>query len=153
MIAAERIGDRGGRFDAELVRAFILTALDHDAARDAVDELVFDHVVAGRFHPSTVAASLRPIVEEIVGAATSGDWQVIADRLIAEARELEESARSGSGRSHRLSHRVRQILLMGAAKVREGLLGVRLVVEKVSHKFQAVSGVVKNVRLGQHPDS
>src|ERR1700742_4231044 len=93
MIAAERIGDRGGRFDAELVRAFILTALDHDAARDAVDELLFDHVVAGRFHSSTVAASLRPIVEEIVGAATPGDWQVIADRLIAEARELEAGAR------------------------------------------------------------
>ena len=44
MIAAERVGDRGGRIDAELLRAFILTALDHDAARDAVDDLL----VAGR---------------------------------------------------------------------------------------------------------
>jgi len=93
MIAPERIGDRGARFDAELLRAFILTALDHDAARDAVDELLFDHVVAGRLRPSTVAASLRAIVEEIVTAAAPGDWQVIADRLIAEARELEASAR------------------------------------------------------------
>jgi hypothetical protein len=93
MIVAERVGLRGERFDAELVRQFILSALDHDAAQAAVDELVFDHVVADHVPASAVAGSLRPILDEILGAATWDDWQVIANRLIVDARELEAGAR------------------------------------------------------------
>jgi hypothetical protein len=39
-----------------------------------------------------VAESLRPIIDEILEAATREDWQAVADRLIAEARELEAEA-------------------------------------------------------------
>jgi hypothetical protein len=85
----QRISEQGGTFDAGLVCDFIRAALGHDAAADAADELIFDHVVVGRFHSSLVAESLRPIIDEILEAATREDWQAVADRLIAEARELE----------------------------------------------------------------
>lgn len=94
--AGQRISERGGTFDAALVCDFIQAALSHDAAADAADELIFDHVVAGRFHSSLVAESLRPIIDEILEAATREDWQAVADRLIGEARELEAEARANS---------------------------------------------------------
>lgn len=90
--AGQRISEQGGTFDAGLVCDFIRAALSHDAAADAADELIFDHVVVGRFHSSLVAESLRPIIDEILEAATREDWQAVADRLIGEARELEAEA-------------------------------------------------------------
>jgi hypothetical protein len=116
----------------ELVRDFIVAALDHDAARDAVDELLFDHVVAGHLHSSVVAASLRPIVEEIIGAATPDDWQAITDELIADARELEVAATSARPKPSRLGRRLtqslRRLVRVGrAAPVEEGVVDRRLV--------------------------
>jgi hypothetical protein len=83
----KRISEQGNTFDASLIRDFIVAALDHDAASDAVTDLLFEHVVAGRYHPSVVADSLRPIIDEILETATCEDWQGAADRLIEEARE------------------------------------------------------------------
>lgn len=51
-----------------------------------MNDLIFEHVVAGRHHRSVVADSLRPIVEEILGATTATGWQAVVDQLIAEAR-------------------------------------------------------------------
>ncbi len=151
MIAAgQRISDRGECFDAELVREFIVAALGHDAAQDAVDEVIFDHVVAGLGNPAAVAASLRPIVDEILDVATREDWQVIADGLIADARELERATASGSRR--RLGDLLRQIFLVRPTQVRQRLLGVWLIVEKVANKLQSMTGIIEHVSPGKHPD-
>lgn len=44
--------------------------------------------IAGHYHPSVVAESLPSFIREILGAATREDWQAVADKLIAEAREV-----------------------------------------------------------------
>jgi hypothetical protein len=85
-MADERVTEQGTHVDAALVRAFLRTALEHDAVRDAVNDLVFAHAVEGRYHPAVVASSLRPIIAEIVDAAEDEDWRVVSDELIAEAR-------------------------------------------------------------------
>jgi aspartate/glutamate racemase len=91
-VSERRTTESGGTFDADLLRAFIAAALGHDAAQNAVNELIFEHVVTGRYHPSLVAELLRPIIDEILEAAAREDWQAVADRLIGEARELEAEA-------------------------------------------------------------
>lgn len=84
----ERVSEQGNRFDVALLRGFLKRTLADDAVADAVNELLFDHVVAGRFHPAVVAETLPSYIEEILGAATSEDWQAVAEEMIAEAREL-----------------------------------------------------------------
>jgi hypothetical protein len=71
------------------IRAFLARLLSDELIADAVSDLFFEHVVAGRYHPSMVAASLRPIVEEVLNTTTAADWQAVAERLIAEAREVD----------------------------------------------------------------
>jgi hypothetical protein len=85
--AEERATEQGNVFDAALVRSFIHAALAHDAVADHVHELLYDHVAERRFHPSVVAASLRPIITEVLDAATAADWQTVADELAADARD------------------------------------------------------------------
>lgn len=83
-----RVTEGGARIDVDLVRAFLKRTLEDDALTDPVNDLLFDHVVAGRFHPSVVAESLPGYINEILNAASREDWQAVADELIAEAREL-----------------------------------------------------------------
>lgn len=80
--------ERGNRIDVAVLRGFLKRALEDDAVADAVNELLFDHVVAGHYHPSVLAERLPSYIDEILGAATHEDWQVVADELIAEAREV-----------------------------------------------------------------
>jgi hypothetical protein len=75
-----------------MLRGFLKRALEDDAVADPVNELLFEHVVAGRYHPSVVAESLPSYITEILGAATREDWQAVADELIAEAREANGEA-------------------------------------------------------------
>lgn len=82
------MSEQGNRIDVALLRGFLKRALEDDAVADAVNELLFEHVVAGRYHPSVVAETLPSYIEEILGAARSEDWQAVADELIAEAREV-----------------------------------------------------------------
>lgn len=83
-------GDRAGQPDRRrLLRAFLKRTLEDDALADAVNELLFEHVVARRYHPSVVAESLPSYISEILGAATREDWQAVADELISEAREVD----------------------------------------------------------------
>ena len=84
----QRVTEGGEQIDVALLRAFLKRALEDDAVADPVNDLLFDHVVAGRFHPSVVAESLPGYVNEVLNAATREDWQAVADELIAEAREL-----------------------------------------------------------------
>jgi hypothetical protein len=84
----QRVTEGGERIDVVLLRAFLKRTLEDDAVADPVNDLLFDHVVAGRFHPSVVAESLPGYINEILNAASREDWQAVADELIAEAREL-----------------------------------------------------------------
>lgn len=89
-VRRERVTEQGNRIDVAMLRGFLKQALEDDAVADPVNELLFEHVVAGRHHPSVVAESLPSYIAEILGAATREDWQAVADELIAEAREADE---------------------------------------------------------------
>jgi hypothetical protein len=88
----ERATEQGNKIDVAVLRGFLKRALVDDALVDPVQELLFEHVVAGRYHPSVVAESLPSYIAEILGAATREDWQAVADELIAEAREVDWEA-------------------------------------------------------------
>jgi hypothetical protein len=87
-VAHQRVTAQGNRIDVALIRGFLKRALEDDAVADDVNDLLFDHIVAGRLHPSVVAESLPACIDEILGVATRADWQAVADELIAEAREV-----------------------------------------------------------------
>ncbi|HEY0391475.1 MAG TPA: hypothetical protein VGC63_07190 [Solirubrobacterales bacterium] len=91
-VREERRTEQGNRIDVVLLRGFLKRALEDDAVADPVNELIFEHVVAGRYHPSVVAESLPAYIAEILGAARCEDWQAVADELIAEAREIDGEA-------------------------------------------------------------
>jgi len=85
----QRRTEQGDSIDVELLRGFLKRALADDAVADKVDELLFAHVVEGRYHPSVVAETLPGLLGEVIGAARFEDWQAITDELIAEAREVD----------------------------------------------------------------
>jgi hypothetical protein len=87
--ARQRRTGGGDTVDVALIRGFLKRALEDDAVADPVNELLFDHVVAGRFHPSVVAETLPSYIHEILNTATREDRQALADELIAEAREID----------------------------------------------------------------
>ncbi len=81
--------EQGGTIETAALRGFLKRALADDAVADKVDELIFEHVVEDRFHPSVVAETLPSVIGEILGAAKCEDWQALADELIAEAHEID----------------------------------------------------------------
>lgn len=83
-----RISEYENEIGIETIREFLKRVLADDAVADQVNDLLFDHVVLGRLHPSVVAASLIGPIRELLEVATAEDWQAVADDLIAEAREL-----------------------------------------------------------------
>jgi len=91
-----RTSKKGRTFDAGLIRSFIHEALAHDAIADTINELLFGHVVEGRYHPSVIADSLRPYIDEILNTATREDWNAVAGELIADARETLEPAHAAA---------------------------------------------------------
>lgn len=84
-----READQGIVVEVEILRRFLRRALEDHAIADAVDDVVFEHIVAGCPHRSVVAASLRGYVDELLNAATAEDWQAVADELISEGREVD----------------------------------------------------------------
>ncbi len=76
MIAGDgqRRTEQGDTIDAALLRGFLKRALADDAIADKVDELLFAHVVEGRYHPSVVAETLPGLLNEVIGAARAEDW-------------------------------------------------------------------------------
>lgn len=86
MATEKRISEQGTVFDAAIVRDFLLAALNHNAVIDRIDELLFEHVAAGKYHPSVIAGNLRPIIDEVLNTATAEDWRSVTDRLTADAR-------------------------------------------------------------------
>ena len=85
----KRVSEQGNAIDVALIRGFLKRALEDDAVANGVNELLFEHVVAGRYHPSVVAESLPTYINEILNTASVEDWQAVADELIAEAREVD----------------------------------------------------------------
>ena len=85
----QRTTEQGDTIDVALLRGFLRRVLADDAVADRVDELLFEHVVEGRFHPSVVAETLPGFLREVIGAARTEDWQAVADELIADAREVD----------------------------------------------------------------
>jgi hypothetical protein len=81
----------------EARRRFLMTALAHDAADEAVTELLFDHVVRGRDHWTVVAGSLAPILSEVAMVADEADWIAVADHLLDPDAPVVDPA--GSRRS------------------------------------------------------
>jgi hypothetical protein len=94
-IAPQRHTAQGHRIDAALVRGLITTALAHDAITDEVNDLLLFHILKGRYHPSVIAVSPKPLIAEILDAATGKDRQAIADELIADARSALGEQTSG----------------------------------------------------------
>jgi hypothetical protein len=88
----QRLTEGGEKIDVDLLRAFLKRTLEDDAVADPVNDLLFDHVVAGRFHPTVVAESLPGYINEILNAAIREDWQAVADELISEAQEMSGEA-------------------------------------------------------------
>jgi aminoglycoside/choline kinase family phosphotransferase len=82
-----RVTANGEKIAVDLLRAFLKRTLEDDAVADPVNDLLFDHIVAGRLHPSVVAENLPTHINATLSAATREDWQAVADELIAEARE------------------------------------------------------------------
>jgi hypothetical protein len=87
MATEKRTSEQGTVFGASSVRDFLLMALGHDAVIDRVNDLLFEHVMEGKYHPSVVAASLEPIIDEVLGVATFEDWDWAARALTADACE------------------------------------------------------------------
>jgi len=85
----QRTTEQGDTVDVALLRGFLRRALADDAVADRVDELLFEHVVEGRFHPSVVTETLPGLLSEVIGAARTEDWQAVADELITDAREVD----------------------------------------------------------------
>jgi hypothetical protein len=79
-----RTTEQGRTIHASTVQGFILAALSHEAATGRVDQLLYDHVVDERCHSSVVTASLRPIIDEVLAAATREDWDAITRHLVSE---------------------------------------------------------------------
>lgn len=91
-----RTTEQGNEIDVVLIRGFLRRALSDDAIADGVNDLLFQHVVEGRYHRSFVAGNLPGFINEILYATTAEDWRAVADEMIAEARELNAEA-EGSG--------------------------------------------------------
>jgi hypothetical protein len=87
MTTEKRTSEQGNVFSVAIIREFLLAALSHDAVTDAVDAMLFEHVIEGRFHPSVITENLRPLITEVLDVAELEDWQYVSDKLIAEARE------------------------------------------------------------------
>lgn len=85
----ERRTASGEQIDPALLRGFLRRALADDALAEQVNDLLFEHVVERRHHPSVVAEELSRQIGEVLIAARREDWQAVADDLIAEAREVE----------------------------------------------------------------
>jgi hypothetical protein len=74
-------------FDAATLRDFLRAALRHEAVSDAVAQLGFESLVAGRTTPSQLSAKLRPLLEEALATPTDADFLAIACDVIADAAD------------------------------------------------------------------
>lgn len=88
MTTEKRTSEQGHEFSVTIIRKFLLDVLSHDAVTDAVDAMLFEHVVENRLHPSVITENLRPLISEVLDTATLEDWQYVSGTLIDEARDV-----------------------------------------------------------------
>ncbi|MGC1852402.1 MAG: hypothetical protein WA687_08190 [Solirubrobacterales bacterium] len=88
--------------NSDEARDLLLRALHHDAVEDAVTEVLFEHVVGGRYERSEIVALLRLKIQDVLHAATGEDWKAIAEAYAANDGDLDpaEIGASGAGRAH-----------------------------------------------------
>jgi hypothetical protein len=100
MTTEKRESEQGNVFSVTIIRDFLLAALSHDAVADAVDAMLFEHVIEGRLHQSVITENLRPLITEVLDVATLEDWQYVSGKLIADAREvMQDDTTSDSSRT------------------------------------------------------
>ncbi|MGH2854172.1 MAG: hypothetical protein ACRDLF_08275 [Solirubrobacteraceae bacterium] len=87
MTTETRTSEQGNVFSVASIREFLLAALSHDAVTDAIDAMLFEHVIEGRFHPSVITGNLRPLITEVLETAELEDWQYVSHKLTEEACE------------------------------------------------------------------
>ncbi|MHB1467612.1 MAG: hypothetical protein ACYCX7_00455 [Solirubrobacteraceae bacterium] len=87
MATEKRTSEQGGTLDVSLVRAYLLSALEHDAVIDPVNELLFDYVANEKGDSAVLASSLGELIYEILKVATFDDWMYATNVLTKEARE------------------------------------------------------------------
>lgn len=65
-------------------------------------ELLFEHVVGGRYERAGVAGLLRLRIQDALHASTGEDWQAIAENFVADDGDLDPAAlgETGGGRVH-----------------------------------------------------
>lgn len=100
----KRISEQGNIFDASLIRDLIVAALDHDAASDAVTDLLFEHVAGGRYHPLVVTSrtARRPLIAG--RKSTLGALRVLLQlRPITTATAPDEGGDTRRGRAAPIS--------------------------------------------------
>ncbi|MBS1885638.1 MAG: hypothetical protein JSU06_00450 [Actinobacteria bacterium] len=95
-------GGRSGLTGYRPIRPVLLIALQHDAVDDAVTEMLFDHVVLGRYHWTVVANSLPLLLREALEVAAPEDWADAGRHLLdagdgGDADEAPGSRRSDGG--------------------------------------------------------
>ena len=104
MTTEKRTSEQGNVFSVAIIREFLLAALSHDAVTDAVDAMLFEHIIEGRLHPSVITENLRPLVTEVLETATLEDWQYVSATLCEEACEVLRTDTT-SDPSHRTAKR------------------------------------------------
>jgi len=82
-----RTSEQGSVFDLALLIDFVHVALNHDAVADEIISMLDEHVRKS-YHPSLLAASLRPKIDEVLSTLTANDWDRIANDLLADARAI-----------------------------------------------------------------
>lgn len=66
---------------------FLLGVLHDDALIDNTLDVLFEHVMLGRYTPEQVRDYFRSSIQEALGLTTAVEWEYVTDTLIADARE------------------------------------------------------------------
>lgn len=84
-----RLTGAGTRIDIGLIREFLWMAVTHPAAKIRLQALLANTAQREGDRALVVAKALPWIVEDLRAWLDGDDWRRIADRLIAEAREVD----------------------------------------------------------------
>jgi hypothetical protein len=83
MATDKRTSEQDTDFDPAIVRDFLLTALEHNAVTDRVNQLLLDHSRKSKEGYSVDAEDFKRLLTEVLGAAWYIDWEWVAQTLMA----------------------------------------------------------------------
>lgn len=81
MATDKRTSEQGTAFARAIVRNFLLTALEHEAVTDRVNELLLDHSRRSEEGYSVDAEDFKRLLAEVLSAAWYIDWEWVAQTL------------------------------------------------------------------------